>query len=332
MPEDKKILVRVPNWIGDAVIATGFLAALKKMQPEAAIDILAQQRVADIFQHHPAVAGIIAFDSKESWRKIARRLKGMGYDACYLLPLSFSSALIVWLAGIPQRIGYGSEARGFLLTRSFYYDKTRFRSRHLLEGFLDLLEGAGSAEPAVILDRAGEQWAEHWLAGRIGDKALIGFGPGATYGPAKRWPEDRWIELGRLLARKGQRLLIFGSSLESDLCQRIAQNIGEAARSCAGETDLRQTAALLSKCRLFVSNDTGVMHLAAAVGTRVVALFGSTNPAWTRPWGRGHLVIYLREPCSPCYQRTCRFGHYHCLKAISVETALEAIDKSGQIR
>ncbi len=328
-----RILVRSPNWIGDAVMSLGFLAALRKARPQDEISVLAHQGVAELFPGHPAVNGLVVFRRGESLFSIASRIRERGFSYGYILPLSFSSAAMVYLAGIPVRIGYDSEWRGWMLTEEQRYRKEEFRSRHLLEGYCRLLKQPTVPEaPAIHLSPDESGWAKRWLEEHGLEDRLIGLGPGATYGPAKRWPMERWIELGGGLAAGGSRILIFGSTSEQALCRDIAAGIGRAAVSCAGETGLRQSAALLAKCGLFVSNDTGVMHLAAAAGTKVVALFGSTNPHWTRPWGQGHSILYSGEPCSPCYLRTCRYGHYRCLEGISVKSVLEAIDKAGQIR
>jgi heptosyltransferase-2 len=167
------------------------------------------------------------------------------------------------------------------------------------------------------------KWAGKFLASKkISNSQITGFGPGATYGPAKRWPSENWTKLGKQITDNGSQILVFGSGDESELCQKIAQGIGGRSLNLAGSLTLRQSAALISLCRRFTTNDTGVMHLAAAVGTPVTAIFGSTNPDWTRPWGDRHHVIYNKEPCSPCYKRECRFGHYKCLKGISVSQAL----------
>lgn len=328
----ERLLVRVPNWIGDAVMSLGFLAALRKIRPDCQIAVLANEGVAEIFRGHPAVDGLVEFKKGESIFSVASRTRRHEFTTVYVLPLSFSSSAIAFLAGIPKRIGYDSEWRGWMLTERLRYRKKDFRSRHLLEDYCLLLgDRVAPEEPRVSYSEEESSWAEGWLNKLGAMEPLIGFGPGATYGPAKRWPEERWVELGRRLAEKGGRVLVFGSTAEIDLCHRIVAGIGEAAVSCAGETGIRQSAALLSKCRVFVSNDTGVMHLAAAAGARVVALFGSTNPIWTGPWGAGHVVMHTDEPCSPCYRRTCRYGHYRCLEGMSVEAVLEAIDKTGQI-
>lgn len=325
--EANAILVRAPNWIGDAVMSTSFLAALRRRSPDAAITVLAHARTEPVFRHNPAVGRIVAFGGGSGLWRASLGLRRERFAEAWVLPLSFSSALSAWLAGAGRRTGYGSEHRGFLLTAAAPYRQGTFRSRHLVGDYLALLGPAADVPaPEVFLlpDEVG--WAQRWLDQRgLAGPDLVGFGPGATYGPAKRWPAARWIELGRRLKQRGARTLIFGSFAESRDCKEIERNIGTTAVSLAGGIDLRQSAALIAHCRAFVTNDTGVMHLAAAVGTRVVALFGSTSPTWTGPWGGRHAVLCDRQPCSPCYARTCRYGHYDCLGTLTVERVLAAL-------
>lgn len=321
------ILVRAPNWIGDAVMSTSFIAALRQRSPGAAVTLLTHARVEPVFRHNPAIDRIVPFDSRGRLWRASLGLRREGFVEAYVLPLSFSSALSALLAGASRRTGYGAEHRGFLLDVAPSYGKVDFRSRHLVEDYLALIGRPGPVPPPEVFLLEDEvKWAQRWLGQRgFTGPDVIGFGPGATYGPAKRWPAGRWIELGRRLKQRGARVLIFGSFDESRLCKEIERNIGTTAVSLAGGTDLRQSAALIAHCRAFVTNDTGVMHLAAAVGTRVVALFGSTSPAWTRPWGGGHAVLCAHEPCAPCYARTCRFGHYNCLSKLSVDQVVAAL-------
>jgi heptosyltransferase-2 len=322
--DNPKILIRVPNWIGDAVVSTAFVAACVQMHPGSSISVLAHKRVAPLFENNPDISELITLDPGRSLWQIARELKKEKFDVAYILPISFSSTLMAFLAGIPKRIGYSAEARGFLLTKGHKYNQDEFRSRHILLGFLQLLGiKEAPAAPEIFLLPEEMKWAQEFLASRkISENRITGFGPGATYGPAKRWPVGNWTDLGKQITDRGAHILVFGSGDESELCQKIAEGIGVKALNLAGSLTLRQSAALISLCRRFTTNDTGVMHLAAAVGTPVTAIFGSTNPDWTRPWGDRHHVIYNKEPCSPCYKRECRFGHYKCLKGISVSQAL----------
>jgi heptosyltransferase II len=321
-----KILIRVPNWIGDAVVSTAFVAACARAHPGSDLTVLAHPRVAPLFENNPNIHSIIKLSPERSLWQTARGLKKEKFDAAYILPISFSSALTAFWAGMPSRIGYGSECRGFLLTQKLRYNQNDFRSRHIILDFMRLLEQEESgAAPEIFLSPEEMKWADEFLMSKNPNAGkMIGFGPGATYGPAKRWPEENWIEMGKDLAKSGQQVLVFGSGEETELCGRIARGIGGQALNLAGTAALRQSAALLSLCSGFITNDTGVMHLAAAVGTKVTAIFGSTNPVWTRPWGKKHKVIYKNEACSPCYGRECRYGHYDCLKKISIIEVMNA--------
>ena len=325
----ERILVRAPNWIGDAVVSLGFLSMLKETRP-GQVSVLAHARVAELFRNHPAVDELLVLQKDGSILDTVAAIRQKDFHSCYLLPLSFSSAAIVFLAGIPQRIGYSAEFRGWMLTRRLRYRKRDYRSRHLLLGYARLLgEGTELKDPQIRLSPQESDWADGWLRERGIGGRIVGFCPGATYGPAKIWPRERWETLGRDLAAGDFRILLFGSADEAELCSELEAAIGPAAVSFAGRSSLRQSAALLSRCAYAVCNDTGVMHLSAAVGTRTIGIFGSTNPVWTRPWGEGHTVIYSAEPCSPCYGRRCRFGHYRCLETISAAVVREAIDKEG---
>lgn len=323
--ENQKILIRVPNWIGDAVVATAFVAACAQAHPGASITVLAHPRVAALFENDPGIQSIIKLSPERSLWQTARELRKEKFDIAYILPISFSSALMVFLAGIPQRIGYSAEGRGFLLSQKLRYSQNDFRSRHIIIDFMKLLgRGKVSPEPKIHLTPEELKRAEVFLvSNNIVIGKLTGFGPGATFGPAKRWPIDNWVELGKELVNRGHQVLVFGSGEETELCGQITAGIGQKALSLAGKTSLRQSAALLALCTGFITNDTGVMHLAAAAGTRVTAIFGSTNPVWTRPWGEKHRVIYNGEACSPCYKRECRYGHYNCLKKTGVTDVLD---------
>jgi heptosyltransferase-2 len=322
-----KILIRVPNWIGDAVISTGFIEICKNARPEALISVLAHQRVASLFENNPNVQDIIAFNGDEGILRITKSIKSRHFDRAYILPMSFSSALICFLAGIKERIGYASELRGSMLSKGLKYSQAAFRSKHILNGFAQILnDNFAPMPPRIYLTDDEKGKAVKRLSDlKTAADGLVGFGPGATYGLAKMWPADNWILLGRRLAENGKKIIIFGSATEHDLCQNIAIGTGYGTVNLAGKLNLRESAALLNLIPTFITNDTGVMHLAAASGSKVTAIFGSTNPAWTGPWGEGHHIIYTKEPCSPCYKRTCRFGHYNCLKNVSSDDIIRVL-------
>lgn len=331
----RRILVRTPNWLGDAVMALPALAALEKAFPRASVALLAHIRVAGLFGLEKRTEGVISYEPQGVHRgvrgisKLAGELKRERYDLAVVFPNSFSSAWMAFLAQARQRVGYVSEGRGRLLTIRIRLRKDH-RQRHLSEGYLDLIRALGIGCDAVVpkvalspdIKKEGERFLKE--RGDLPEMKLIGFGPGATYGEAKRWDESRFGELGSRLAGEGFGVLLFGVREEHELCEDIRKRIGEGAVNLAGETDLRQLAGVLSQCVAFVSNDTGAMHLAAALGLPVVALFGSTSPEWTRPLGRTS-VLYKRPYCSPCFARTCPDGSRRCWKAIGADEVFSTL-------
>jgi heptosyltransferase-2 len=270
---------------------------------------------------------------------LARELKKQNFDASLILPLSFSSAFLFFLAEIPERIGYGAEWRHLFLTESIEYEKPR--QRHLVWEYLRLVQkGFGSklARKTFALEfsaKPGDAEAsalirKHKIADR---KGLIALGPGATYGPAKRWPLPYWKELvQKLLGERQESLLILGGKEEKEYLQALVDDFAESREAkrihlLAGETSVLGLASMLSRCKLLITNDTGPMHVAAAVKTPTVAVFGSTSPLWTRPFGLGHQVITHSVECSPCFQKTCPIG-YICLNQITVGEVWKAVQKT----
>jgi heptosyltransferase-2 len=333
----KKILVRTPNWLGDAVMASPAVAALEKAYPRASIALLAHCRVARLYELEKRQEEVIAYDPQGIHRgvkgtaRLVRDLRKRHFDLAVILPNSFSSAWIAFLARAKHRVGYAAEGRGRLLTIRLSLPKD-YRKRHLTESYLDLVRGLGievkASVPHLALDPGIKREGEAFLheTGIPKGSKVIGLGPGATYGEAKRWDPERFAEVGRRLRAKGYWLLLLGVKEEKDLCDRIRKGIGEKAVNQAGKTDLRLLAGVLSRCEAFVSNDTGVMHLASGLGVPVVGLFGSTSPEWTRPLGRAK-VIYKHPYCSPCFARTCPDKSRRCWKAIEMEEMLSAVEE-----
>jgi heptosyltransferase-2 len=332
-----RILVRTPNWLGDAVLSLPAIEALEGAYPRASITLLAHKRVADLFRLEVREREVIPYDPQGLHRgvrglaRMVRDLKRRGYDLAIVYPHSFSSAWMTFLAGIRHRAGYIAEGRGRLLTLGIPLPGD-YRKQHLSESYLDLtraLRFMGQAsEPRLALTPGIKSEGREVLRaqGVPPDAKLIGFGPGATYGDAKRWDEDRFGELGKKLAGEGYRILLLGVKEEHSLCEHIRKGIGDGATNLAGRVDLKQLSGVLAQCRAFVSNDTGVMHLASGLGVPVVALFGSTSPEWTRPLGRAK-VIYKHPWCSPCFARTCPDGSRRCWKAIEVEEVYRAVQE-----
>jgi len=335
----KRILVKGTNWVGDTIISFPAVSALRQQLPKARISVLTRSRLAELWKANPDIDEVLTYDMPGGARRIfgelqiARLIRQKEIDLAVIFPRSFSSALMVFLGGVPQRIGYKSEGRGLLLTERIACTAELLR-RHRMYYYLHLIEQLGSYPapplPSLSLNGTQERWADTFLSRNgLKGKVLIGLNPGATYGQAKCWPPERFAELGRRFIKDhGASILIFGSSRpqEKALNASIAEGIGEGCLNLSGETSLMQLAALLRRCRLLVTNDTGTMHVAAAVGTRVVAIFGPTDPRTTSPLGKGHVVIRREVPCSPCLKRVCPEDH-RCMELISVANVLEAAQK-----
>jgi heptosyltransferase-2 len=325
-------LVVAPQWIGDAVMSEPLLARLAARGEQLAVAALPW--VAPVYRAMPQVHEVIELPfahGRLDWaerRRIAGTLRGR-FEAAYVLPNSLKSALLPWLAGIPKRIGYHGESRYVLLNERL---RNPAQERPPMVAFYSALAGEpvpADARPHLQFDAAFVE-AAAYAAGVQRDAYWV-FAPGAEYGPAKCWPAEHYAELARSLAgaHPGVPVLLLGSGKELALCERIAQHANGACQVLAGKTALLDAMALIAGGRGIVSNDSGLMHVAAAFGVPQVAVFGSTSPEHTPPLNPKARVIWLKDElqldCAPCFDRVCRFGHTRCLTGVSaqrVEVAL----------
>jgi heptosyltransferase-2 len=335
------ILVRVPNWLGDTVMATPAVSAVRKIFPRSRLTILAREAFASFWRDFPGIDHVLTLGSQDrglyGFSKKAAEIRKQGFDTALILPVSFSSAFLAFLAGIPVRIGWSGEGRDLFL--SHIIERSQERKKHLVLEYIELVQRAFGKAPVKETVRLmaprlqSAQKETRKLFGRTPrPKSWIALAPGATYGPGKRWPLAHWMELvKRLLAKRKESLLILSGQEEAGYLEPLVQTIPQTQKnrviSLVGRTTPLQLAAVLKNCRLLITNDTGPMHLAAAVGTPTVALFGSSSPVWTGPFGKGHQVIYKHVECSPCFQKTCPIG-YKCLTGISVDEVFRAVQKS----
>ena len=358
MSAPEKILVRGVNWLGDAVMTTPALLRLRAARPDARITLLTPAKLADLWAHHPAVDAVLSFADGESVLSVARRLRAEKFELALVLPNSPRSALEVFLAGIPQRVGGARPWRNFLLTqrvasvpnawpmRKRSVDEIRrliqspatprvtapatAHQSHQSHHYLRLAAALG-ANPAPLAPHLtvtdDEVSAVRRRFGFAGATPLLGLNAGAEYGPAKRWPRERFIEAASLLREKTQcHWWIFGGPADAALTADIVRALGSAATNLAGQTSLRELAAALKACAVVLTNDTGPMHLAAAVGTPVVALFGSTSPELTGPGWPGdprQTLMKADAPCSPCFRRECPID-FRCMTGLRVESVVDA--------
>ena len=323
-------LIVAPQWIGDAVMTEPLLARLAARGEQ--LTVAALPWVAPVYRAMPQVREVIdwpfahgRFDWAER-KRVAAQLRGR-FDVAYVLPNSLKSALIPWLAGIPKRVGYQGEGRYVLLNQRL--DSPA--GRPPMVAFYCALAG----EPVPAKERPQLRFDEAVLrtatqAANVLQGAYWAFAPGAEYGPAKCWPAAHYAALAAsLFAQHGQPVLLMGSGKEAALCEEIAAAAPGACIAMAGKTSLIDAMALIAAARGVVSNDSGLMHVAAAFGVPQAAVFGSTSPEHTPPLNPRARVLWLKEElqleCSPCFERTCRFGHYRCLTELSpmrVESAL----------
>jgi heptosyltransferase-2 len=322
----------VPNWVGDAVLCTPALTALKDRNPSAIISVLAVKRVCEVFLHNPCVDEIVTLPGRKNlsyWLK-AMELRREKYDLGILFPNSFSSAFFFRLSGVPRISGYCRDGRGFLLTDAVEVTEELLES-HQVDYYLDLIgNDIGQRELAWTVTEEEKSEAKALLRenGVSTDDVLVGIGAGAAFGPAKRWPPEYFAGLAdELIKKHSVRILLFGAGEEKRIAFQICDSMQERSLNLVGRTNLRQLGALLSMCRLLVSNDSGVMHVGAAVKTPLVAIFGSTDPSRTGPRGSGCRVIYRGLDCSPCFARRCSRGDYKCLREIKVEDVLLAAEE-----
>jgi len=313
-----RILVVAPNWIGDALMAQPLLARLRSRTPDARIDVLAPEWVAPVARRMAEVEDVIAVPLRHKalqlgsrWR-IARELKARRYDEAIVLPNSWKSALPPFFAGIPVRTGYVGEARYGLLN-NIHKNAAPGMALH----YARLSEPPGTQvkeplpEPRLRVAAPEIEAARR----RFGINGPYGvFCPGAEYGPAKRWPYFR-----ELSARLQGQTVILGSANDREAAQGIL------GRNLVGETRLDEAIALIAGADHVVTNDSGLMHVAAALGRPLVALFGSSSPKHTPPLSPAARVIWLGVECSPCFQRDCPLGHFRCMREMTVETVLQEI-------
>lgn len=333
-----RILIRSVNWLGDAVLTLPAIRGLKSLCPDASLSVLAKPFLSSLFRMVPEVGEVIRLEGGRL--KVARELRRRRFDLALILPNSFDSAFVPFLAGIPERIGYRTDGRGVLLTKAVNREPG-FEQRHQVHYYYHLLHEMGKGMPVepetsapwIVPPAEGMEWADQFLrqSGYFGGP-LVGINPGATYGPAKCWFPERYVETAQRLKAEGVQVIFFGGPGEADYVTEIAGQV-PGSMNAAGKTDLVQLTSLLKRCRVLLTNDTGPMHLSAAVGTPVVALFGSTNPVTTGPFGQGHCVIRHPVECSPCLLRVCN-RNMECFRAIEGGEVMEALEgyQSSPIR
>jgi heptosyltransferase-2 len=327
-----KIIVRMPNWIGDAVMALPALESLKDNFPGAEISLAAREWTRGLFPPgSPGTAVLSLPDVRDlsGLKEANRMLKALRFDVGLLLTNSFSSAFLFYTAGIPERWGYARDARGLLLTKKVAA-KDSDGALHQMDYYLNLISGLGlrpaRRDISLRLTREETEKAERTLgeAGRDSRRPLVVINPGAHFGSAKRWPESRFLELANLFQKEASaEILLVGSEDESGLGEALASGMTRKPLNFVGKTTLRELMGLISLGRVCVTNDSGPMHIANALKVPVVAIFGPTDPASTGPFQQPSVVVKKDVPCWPCSYRKCPYDH-RCMMKILPEEVFEA--------
>jgi heptosyltransferase-2 len=340
-----KIVIRVPNWVGDAVMAIPALEAVRRSRPGDEISILARPGVADLFIGQPFADRLLEYDYRgrhSGWlgrERLIGELRREKFEIAVLLQNAFEAAWLAWRAGVPKRIGYARDGRSLLLSQAVAVPKPGEIPRHESHYYLELLRRAGwietREEVAAIRLRVAEsarEAAESSLlrAGARPGSWRCAIAPGASYGAAKCWLPSRFASLAdRLISECGADVIFFGTPAETEMAAQIRAEMKCCAVSLVGQTSTRDLAALFSACSVFIGNDSGAMHVAAAAGLPVIGIFGPTDPEGTAPVTQQFTLIREAVSCSPCFLRTCPIDH-RCMTRIEVEPVFAAARRVQQ--
>jgi len=331
-----KILIIGPSWVGDTMLMQPMLMRLKQRHPDGQIDILAPPWTAELLRAIPEVHEVVinpfphgALELKKRYQ-LGKRLRDAQYDQAIVLPNSLKSALVPFFARIPLRTGFIGEARFGLLNDARWLNKSVLPL--MVERFAQLAEQAGDAiprplpNPKLTVTEAQRSAILHKLGLTLNGPIAV-FCPGAEYGPAKRWPIPYFAELAQRLQQHGFTVWLIGSAKDKDVAEKIVALGNDACHNLCGSTDLEDAIALLSCAQLVISNDSGLMHLAAALDRPMLALFGSSSPQFTPPLSPHAEVIKLNLKCSPCFKRECPLGHFNCMTKLTPELVWQKIER-----
>lgn len=308
----ERLLVRLPNWLGDALMARPLLLALRAAHPGAVVTACGPAPLLELLSTD------LAWDRAEPWPPTAGawpRWRAERFEAAVVCPPSFSSAWMAWRLGARRRVGFRGDARDWLLTDAV--GRPPRGDVHLSSEYLALGARLGAAEVP---------WRVLPVNGVAAGAPYAVLGPGAVFGPAKRWPAEAYAETGRRLAAHGLQIRVCGAAADREICDAVATAIGPRSECLAGRTSLVEQAALCAGASVVVCNDSGLAHLAGAVGAATVVIFGSTSSAWTAPLGERVRVVQHPPVCSPCFRRTCAIG-FACLHAVGVDEVVAACEK-----
>lgn len=336
MLQPKNILVRMPNWLGDVVMAMPVLEDLRHFWGDAKITAMCQSNVSPLLAEDPHIDEILSYKKPSGWihrhqhLSIIDQLKKGHYDLGILLTNSFSSAWWFWRGHVENRIGYKGNFRNILLNQAVPFPPN-IEKQHLVITYKMLLNPLGiplsDTPPKLYLTSQEKQSAREMLQSKgidVQRDIVIGINPGAAYGSAKCWPPDRFKQLTfKLLETPNVRIVYFGDQAGAPVVNDICKGMPEQVVNLAGKTTLRELVSLINSCSIFLTNDSGPMHIASALGVKLLALFGSTSDVKTGPYQQGK-IIHKHVECSPCYKRVCPID-FRCMKRIEVDEVFQEL-------
>ncbi len=335
--DQRRYLVVGPSWIGDMVMAQSLFITLKKLYPDCVIDVISPEWSVPLMERMPEVRNGISLPvlhgqlSLMTRVKTGRSLRNNKYTHAIVIPRSWKSALVPYFADVPVRAGYRGEMRYGLLSDIRNLDKqvlTQTVQRYVAHAYDGGVSKAPDIPfPAIEIDESNRDKLLSELGLDI-EKRIVGMMPGAEYGEAKQWPIESYAKLAFFLVEAGYQVWVLGSSKDEAAGQKIIEGIKDSAANLCGKTKLTDVVDLLSCTEQVVTNDSGLMHVAAATGIRVNAIYGSSTPAYTPPLTENHHVFYSNRECSPCFSRTCKYGHYKCLSDISANEVFDILSAS----
>lgn len=314
-----RVLVRSSNWLGDAAMSIPAVRAIKLGRPDSHVTVMTPAKLAPVWKLVPEVDEVVPFQERSLFAAI-RAIRGKSrFDVAIVFPNSLRSALEVWLGGVPRRVGYRGHGRHWLLNQTIREPKEAGPIEHQSNRYLRIAQQCGGS-----IDK---DWRD--ALSRIPDISdgtpKLGLCPGAEYGPAKRWPADRFAEAAKMVTENNKvQWVLLGTPKEKEIGQQIASALGHSCVNRIGQTDLDQLIEELRGCRLLLTNDTGTMHLAALLNIPTVSIFGSTEPRLTGPLGKGHVVLRHQVECSPCFLRECPID-FRCMQAVSISEVVDAV-------
>ncbi|MCD6296065.1 MAG: lipopolysaccharide heptosyltransferase II [Deltaproteobacteria bacterium] len=334
----RRIMVRATNWVGDAIMTLPALEAIRENFPGSSITVLGKPWMLPLLENHPAVDRVIALRKEGRYLadlveviRVIREIRKQRFDLAILFQNAFEAALLAYLGGAEFRIGYKTGGRGFLLSHRIIRNDEILKV-HQVEYYLSILRAMGwnaaSHDPSLNVDKRHSDDARSMLDsnGIKRDDFLIGLSPGAIFGEAKRWPSKRFAKVGDwAVERWGAKVVVMGSEKEMDICQVLTDSMTHRPANLCGRTSLGEAMGVISRCRFFVTNDSGLMHMAAALNVPTVAVFGSTDPVATGPRGPNTRIVKHDIECAPCLKPTCP-EDFRCMLSIEPEEVWEAME------